>query len=149
MYNESTYKVMTYMSTSLDDHHHGQCALMSTQELLPMQDSKRHKTVDVSLEQAEHQCGIRGILNILMQDSDFDDSDNHDPTSDNHDEGGSSSGGVANKEVDNVAPTTETLAKQAPPPVSIQQQSELRQILARLVVGQEENQKRMERQERF
>jgi len=54
-------------------------------------------------------------------------------------EGGSSSGGVADKEMDDVQPTTETLAKQAPPLVSVQQLSELGQILARLVIGQEEN----------
>ena len=83
-------------------------------------------------------------MNIRMQDSDSDDSDYTDPMSDNHDEGGSSSGGVADKEMDDVSPTTETLAKQAPPPVSVQQPSELGQILARLVVSQEENQKRME-----
>ena len=71
-----------------------------------------------------------------MQDSDFDDSDYRDPTSDGHDEGGSSSGGVADKEMDNVPPTIETLAKQALPLVSIQQPSELGQILARLVIGQ-------------
>ena len=56
---------------------------------------------------------------MRMQDSDSDDSDYHDPTSDNHDEGGSSSGGVADKEMDDVPPTIEMLAKQAPPPVSI------------------------------
>jgi len=78
-------------------------------------------------------------LNVQMQDSDFDDSDYSNPMSNDHDEGGSSSDGVANKEMDDVPPTTETLAKQAPPPVSVQQPSELGQILARLVVGQEEN----------
>ena len=83
-----------------------------------------------------------------MQDSDSDDSDYRDPTSDGHDEGGSSSDGVADKEMDNVPPTTETLAKQALPLVSIQQPSELGQILARLVVSQEENQKHMEQKER-
>jgi hypothetical protein len=46
-----------------------------------------------------------------MQDSDSDDSDYRDPTLDDNDEGGSSSGGVANKEMDDVPPTTETLAK--------------------------------------
>jgi len=79
-----------------------------------------------------------------MQDLDFDDSDYHDPKSVDHDKGGSSFGGVANKEMDDVPPTIETLAKQAPPLVSIQQPSKLGQILARLVIGQEENQKRME-----
>ena len=79
-----------------------------------------------------------------MQDSDSDDNDYHDPTSDDHDEGGSSSGDVADKEMDDVPPTIEKLAKQALPPVSIQQLSELGQILARLVIGQEENQKRIE-----
>ena len=74
-----------------------------------------------------------------MQDSDSDDSDYRDPTSTDHDEGGSSSSGVADKEMDDVPPTTEMLAKQAPPLVSIQQPSELGQILARLVVGQEAN----------
>ena len=88
-------------------------------------------------------------MNVQMQASDSIDNDYYDPTSDDHDEGGSSSGGVLDKEMDDVAPTIEVLAKQAPPPVSIQQLSELGQILARLVVGQEENQKRMERQERF
>ena len=43
-----------------------------------------------------------------------------------------------------VPPTTEMLAKQALPLVSVQQPSKLGQMLARLVVGQEENQKRME-----
>ena len=60
-----------------------------------------------------------------MQDSDSDDSDYRDPTLDDHDEGGSSSGGVADKEMDDVPPTTETLAKQAPPLVFVQQSSEL------------------------
>ena len=83
-----------------------------------------------------------------MQDSDSDGSDYPDPTLDDHDEGGSSSGGVADKEMDDVPPTTETLAKQAPPPVSIKQPLKLGQILARLVVGQEENQKCMERQDK-
>ena len=95
--------------------------------------------MDVTLEQVEHQFGIRGILNVWMQDSDSDDSDCRDPTTDNHDEGGSTSGGVANKEMDDVPPTIEMLAKQAPPLVSVQQLLELRKILARLVVGQEEN----------
>ena len=79
-----------------------------------------------------------------MQDSDSDDSDYHDPMSDDHDEGGSSSGGVADKEMDDVPPTIETLSKQALPLVSVQQPSKLGQILARLVVGLEENQKHME-----
>ena len=78
-------------------------------------------------------------MNLRMQDSDFDDSDYRDPTLDDHDETGLSSGGAADVETDDVPPTTETLAKQAPPPVSIQQLLELGQILARLVVGQEEN----------
>ena len=60
-----------------------------------------------------------------MQDSDFDDNDYLDPTLNNHDEEGSSSDGVANKEMDDVPPTTEMLAKQAPPLVSVQQQSKL------------------------
>ena len=75
-----------------------------------------------------------------MQDSDSDDSNYRDPTFDDHDKGGSSYDGVADKEMDDVPPTIETLAKQA----SLQQLSELGQILARLVVGQEENQKHME-----
>ena len=70
-----------------------------------------------------------------MQDSDSDDSDYHDPTSDDHDEGGSSSGGVADKEMDDVPPTTKTLAKHALPLVSVRQPSELGQILDRLIVG--------------
>ena len=74
-----------------------------------------------------------------MQDSDSNDSDYRDPTSDDHDEGGSSSSGVADKEMDDVPPTTEMLAKQAPPLVSVQQPSELGQILARLIISQEEN----------
>ena len=41
-----------------------------------------------------------------MQDLDSDDSDYCDPTSDDHDEGGSSSGDVADKEMDDVPPTT-------------------------------------------
>ena len=80
---------------------------------------------------------IGGILNVRMQDSDSDDSDYRDPMSDDHDEGGSSSGGVLDKEMDDVAPTIEVLAKQAPPPVSIQQPLELGQKLARLVISQE------------
>ena len=74
-----------------------------------------------------------------MQDLDSNDSDYNDPTSDYHDVRGLSSGGVADKEMDDVPPTTEMLAKQAPPLVSVQQPSELGQILARLVVSQEEN----------
>ena len=91
--------------------------------------------MDAALEPAEHQYRIGGILNVRMQDLDFDDSNYRDPTSDDHNEGGSSSGGVADKEMDDVPPTTEMLAKQSPPPVSIQQPSELGQILARVVVG--------------
>ena len=79
-----------------------------------------------------------------MQDLDSNDSDYCDPMLDDHDEGGSSSGGVADKEIDDVPPTIETLANQAPPPVSVQQLSELGQILSRLVIDQEENQKHME-----
>ena len=75
--------------------------------------------VDAALDQAEHQSRIRGILNVQMQDSYSNDSDYRDPTSDDHDEGGSSSGGVADKEMDDVPPTTEMLAKQAPPPVFV------------------------------
>ena len=94
--------------------------------------------VHAALEQVEHQSRIGGILNVRMQDSDSDDSDYRDPTSDDHDEGGLSFGGMANKEMDDVSPTIEMLAKQAPPLVSVQQPSELGQILARLVVDQEE-----------
>ena len=46
-----------------------------------------------------------------MQDSDSDDSDYHDPTLDDYDEGGSSSSGVADKEMDDAPPTTKILAK--------------------------------------
>ena len=60
-----------------------------------------------------------------MQDLDSNESDYRDPTLDDHNEGGSSSGGMADKEMDDVPPTTEMLAKQAPPLVSVQQQSEL------------------------
>ena len=60
-----------------------------------------------------------------MQDSDSDDSDYHDPMLDDRDEGGSSSGGVANKEIDYFPRTTMMLAKQAPPLVPVQQPSEL------------------------
>ena len=60
-----------------------------------------------------------------MQDSDSDDSEYRDPTLDNDDEGGSSSSGVPDKEMDDVPPTIEMLAKQAPPLVSVQQQSKL------------------------
>ena len=95
--------------------------------------------MDVALEQANHESRIGGILNVRMQDSDSDDSDYRDPTLDDHDEGGSFFGGVANKEMDDVPPTTDTLAKQAPPLVSVQQPSELGHILARLVVSHEEN----------
>ena len=45
--------------------------------------------------------------------------------SDDYDEGGSSSGGVANKEMDDVPPTIEILAKQALPLLSVQQLLEL------------------------
>ena len=148
LYNESTYEVMTYMPASSNNHHHGQHALRSVQELLPIQDRERHKMVDAALEEAVHQSRIGGILNVQMQDSHSNNSDYYDPTSDDHDEGGSSSGGVANKEMDDVPPTTDTLAKQAPPLVFVQQQSKLGQILAWLVVGQEENQKCMERQDK-
>ena len=41
-----------------------------------------------------------------MQDLDFDDSDYHVPMPDDHDQGGSSSSGVADKEMDGVPPTT-------------------------------------------
>ena len=67
--------------------------------------------MDVALEQVECHSRIEGILNVRMQDSDFDDSNYCDPTSDDHDKGGSSSGGVADKEMVDVPPTTETLAK--------------------------------------
>jgi len=136
---------MTYMPASSDDCHHGQRALRFVQELLPIHNRERHETVDAALEQAKHQSRIGGILNVRMQDSDSDDNNYRDPTSDNHDKGGSSSDGVADKEMDDVPPTTETLAKQAQPPMSVQQLSELGQIHARLVIGQEENQKCMER----
>ena len=45
-----------------------------------------------------------------MQDSDSDDNDCRDPMSDDHDEVGSSSDGVADKEMDDVPPTIEMLA---------------------------------------
>ena len=50
-------------------------------------------------------------MNVQMQASDSVDNDYCDPTSDDHDERGSSSGGVADKEMDDVPPTTEMLAK--------------------------------------
>ena len=124
LYNELTYEVMTYMPASPDDRHHGQRALRSVQERLPIQDRERHEMVDAALEQAKHQSGIGGILNVRMQHSDSDDSDYCDPTLDDHDEGGSSSSGVPDKEMDDVPPTIEMLAKQAPPLVSVQQSSE-------------------------
>jgi hypothetical protein len=71
-------------------------------ELLPIQDRERHEMVDATLEQAEHQSGIGEILNVRMQDLDFDDSDYCDPTSNDHDKGGSSSDGVSDKEMDDV-----------------------------------------------
>jgi hypothetical protein len=111
LYNELTCEDMTYMLASPNNHHHGQCALSSVQELLPIQDRERHKMVDAALEQVEHQSGIGGILNVRMQDLDSNDSDYHDPTSDNHDKGGSSTGGVTDKKMDGVPPTIETLAK--------------------------------------
>ena len=64
LYNESTYKVMINMPASSDDRDHGQCALRSIQELLPIQGRERHEMVDAALEQAEHQSGIREILNV-------------------------------------------------------------------------------------
>ena len=36
LYNKSTCEVMTYMPASLDNHHHGQRALRSVQEMLPI-----------------------------------------------------------------------------------------------------------------
>ena len=81
--------------------------------------------VGAALEQVEHQSRIGGIFNVQMQDSDSDDSYYRDPTLDDDNKGGSSFGGVADKDMDDVPPTTETLAKQALPLVSIQQQSEL------------------------
>ena len=75
LYNKLTCELMTYMPASLDDRRHGQHALMSVQELLPIQDRERHKMVDAALEQAEHQSGIGGILNVRKKDSDSDDSD--------------------------------------------------------------------------
>ena len=45
-----------------------------------------------------------------MQDSDSDDSDYQDPTSDDHYVGGLSSGGVVDKEMDDVPPTIEMFA---------------------------------------
>ena len=75
--------------------------------------------MDIVLEQSKHQSKIGGILNVQMQDSDSDDSDYRDPMSNDHDEAGLSSGGVANKQMDDVAPTIEMLAKQAQPLVSI------------------------------
>ena len=127
------------MLASPDDRRRGQRALRSIQELLPIQDRERHEMVDAALEQVEYQSRIGGIFNVRMQDLDSDDSDYHDPMLDDHNAGGSSSGGVANKKMDDVPPTIEMLAKQAPPLVSIQQLSELGQILARLVIDQEEN----------
>ena len=98
LYNELTYEVMTYMAASLDDHRHGQRALRSIQELLPIQDRERHEMVDAALEQVEHQSRIGGILNVRMQDLDSDDSDCCDPMSDDHDKEGSSSGGVVDRD---------------------------------------------------
>ena len=54
--------------------------------------------VDATLEQAEHQSRIGGILNVRMQDLDSDDSDCCDPMSDDHDKEGSSSGGVVDRD---------------------------------------------------
>jgi hypothetical protein len=51
---------------------------------------------------------------------------------------------MADKEMDDVPPNTKMIAKLAPPPVSVQQPSKVGQILARLVVSQEENQELME-----
>jgi len=64
LYNESTYEIMTYMPVSPNDSRHGQHALRSVQELLPIQDRERHEMVDVALDQVEHQSRIGGILNI-------------------------------------------------------------------------------------
>ena len=75
LYNESTYEVMTYMPASLNNRHRGQRAHRSVQELLPIQDRDKHEMVDATLEQAEHQSRIGGILNVRMQDSGSDDSD--------------------------------------------------------------------------
>jgi len=41
LYNESICEVMTYMPASLDNLHHGQYALRSVQELLPIKDMKQ------------------------------------------------------------------------------------------------------------
>ena len=72
----------------------------------PYRTEKDTKRWIVALEQVEHQSRIGGILNVRMQDSDSDDSYYRDPMSNDYDEGGSSSGGVANKEMGNVPPTT-------------------------------------------
>ena len=64
LYNKSTCVVVTYMPASLDNRHRGQRALRSVQELLPIQDRERHETVDAALEQAEHQSGIGGTMNV-------------------------------------------------------------------------------------
>ena len=66
---------MTYMPASLNNLHRGQRALRSIQELLPIQDRDKHEMVDATLEQAEHQSRIGGILNVRVQDLDSDDSD--------------------------------------------------------------------------
>jgi hypothetical protein len=110
---------------------------------------RQHEMNVTAPEQAKHQSALGGTFNVPMEDSsDSDDNDYHDPMSDEHEVGGSSSGGVANKEMDDDPPTTKTFANQAPTPVPVQHPSELGQILSRLVAGQEHNQKRMERQER-
>ena len=64
-------------------------------------------------------------MNVRIIDSASNDSDYRDPTLDDHNEGGSSSSGVADKEMDDVPPTIETLAMQALPLVSVQQPLEL------------------------
>jgi hypothetical protein len=57
LYDELTCEVMTYMLASSDDRRHGQRALRSVQELLPIQNRERHETVDAALEQVDHHSG--------------------------------------------------------------------------------------------
>ena len=81
--------------------------------------------MDAALEQAQHQFRIGGILNVWMQDLESDDSNYRDPMSDDHDEGWSSSGGVVDKEMDNVSTYYRDISQAGATSSVIQQPSEL------------------------
>lgn len=109
VYNESPCELMTYMPATMDDRHRGHRAPRAAQQQLSIMDRETQDVEDATLEEAEHQSGLGGILNIPMEDSDTNDSDYHDLTA--HDHGVA---GVADKEVDaGIPPTAETSANLA------------------------------------